>query len=76
MNDDWKDRQCNKCGECVGYGQKHDCAQKLTLFLCGPRKCEHDYSGFRTLDSSTEGYGGTAVCSKCGASAIMESMWS
>lgn len=43
---------------------------EVTLFLCGPSKCEHDYSGWLVLPD-----GGTAVCSKCGAQAIAEAMW-
>lgn len=43
---------------------------ELTLFLCGPSKCEHDYSAWLELPD-----GGTAVCVKCGAQAIQEAMW-
>jgi hypothetical protein len=44
--------------------------QPITLFLCGPTKCEHDYSLWRELDN-----GGTAVCAKCGTEAIAEAAW-
>ena len=49
----------------------------LTLFICGPRKdCQHDYSGWEDLtDDAGKVCGGTAICTKCGASAIAEDMW-
>jgi U5 snRNP spliceosome subunit len=43
----------------------------VTLFMCGPSKCAHDYS---TQWVEFEG-GGTAVCSKCGARSIDEAVW-
>jgi hypothetical protein len=45
-------------------------APDVTLFLCGPSKCEHDYSQWLDLPD-----GGTAVCVKCGAKAIEEAAW-
>ena len=49
----------------------------LTLFMCGPSKCEHDYSLETEIrDENGRCTGSTAVCSKCGAWAIDESMWS
>lgn len=44
--------------------------EPITLFLCGPSKCEHDYSQWIEIEG-----GGTAVCSKCGALAIEEAAW-
>ena len=49
---------------------------KLTLFLCGPSKCEHDYSGWEPLtENGRDALGGTAVCAKCGARAFDEAAW-
>ena len=48
----------------------------LTLFLCGPSKCEHDYQGMEEVRESGESRGWTAVCTKCGARAIDEAAWS
>ena len=45
-------------------------AVPVTIFLCGPSKCEHDYSGWRDFEG-----GGTAVCTKCGAEAFSEAVW-
>lgn len=42
----------------------------VTIVLCGPSRCEHDYSAWLDLPN-----GGTAVCSKCGATAIGEAAW-
>ena len=47
----------------------------LTLFCCGPSKCEHDYSGWVEFKDGNGGGGGTAVCAKCGARAIDEALW-
>lgn len=47
-----------------------DVPARLTLFVCGPSKCEHDYAGRRDFEG-----GGTAVCTKCGAEAIAEAAW-
>ena len=41
-----------------------------TMFLCGPSKCEHDYSRYEPMEG-----GGTAVCAKCGARAFDEAAW-
>jgi hypothetical protein len=46
------------------------CKWALTMFLCGPSKCEHDYSLYEPMEG-----GGTAVCSKCGARAFDEAAW-
>lgn len=43
----------------------------LTLFMCGPSKCMHDYSEGENIPEG----GWTAVCSKCGARAIDEAAW-
>jgi hypothetical protein len=44
----------------------------ITMFMCGPSKCEHDYSGgWVELEQ-----GGSASCVKCGALAISEAYWS
>lgn len=50
--------------------------EELTLFLCGPSKCEHDYSAWREYEAVGGGLIGTRVCSKCGAEAINEALWS
>lgn len=49
----------------------------ITLFICGPKKnCEHDYSGWEDFtDDAGRVIGGTAICSKCGASAFAEDWW-
>lgn len=49
----------------------------LTFFICGPKKgCEHDYSGWEDIvEPDGRVSGGTAICVKCGASAIAEDMW-
>jgi hypothetical protein len=50
----------------------------LTLFICGPKRCEHDFSGpFVEVRNLVTGKveGGTAVCMKCGARAIDEGAW-
>lgn len=48
---------------------------EVTLFLCGPRKCEHDYQGGEDVIENGENRGWTAVCTKCGARAIDEAVW-
>jgi hypothetical protein len=54
-------------------------AEKITLFMCGPSKCEHDYSDYEDVmeDGHEDGHvvGMTAVCSKCGARAFDEAAW-
>ena len=55
-----------------------DPRDELTLFMCGPKKCEHDYSGpFVEVKDLVSGkvIGGTATCIKCGARAIDEAAW-
>lgn len=68
----------NERGDLAG-GSEHEFTEQegaavepLTIFMCGPSKCEHDYSGgWVELD-----HGGSAVCAKCGALAINEAYWS
>lgn len=46
--------------------------EPVTIFMCGPSKCEHDYSGeWVELER-----GGSAKCAKCGVLAINEAYWS
>lgn len=47
----------------------------LTLFECGPSKCEHDYAGWVEYRAPEGGIIGTTVCTKCGAYASEEAMW-
>ena len=47
----------------------------LTLFLCGPSKCDHDYSKEEEIVENGKVVGGTAVCVKCGRRAIDEANW-
>ncbi len=58
------------CPDCGGTGVK-----PLTIFLCGPKKCEHDYQGGEDVIENGENRGWTAVCVKCGARAIDEAAW-
>lgn len=52
-----------------------DEGKPLTMFLCMP-KCEHVYDQWEDLlDESGRVCGGTQVCSKCGTSAMQESLW-
>ena len=55
------------CRLCNADGSRE---QTPTLFLCGPSKCEHDYSDGVEIEG-----GWTAVCVKCGAKAIEEAAW-
>lgn len=49
----------------------------ITMFMCGPSKCDHDYSGEAEMrDEQGRVIGGAAVCVKCGAWAFSEDMWS
>lgn len=48
---------------------------EVTLFLCGPSKCKHDYQGGEDVIENGENRGWTAVCVKCGARAIDEAVW-
>ena len=51
--------------------------QPVTLFQCGPSKCDHDYQGHEdVLNEEEQCVGGTTVCIKCGARAIDEAAWS
>lgn len=47
----------------------------VTLFLCGPSKCEHDYQGREPIEDGERLIGETAVCVKCGARAYDEAAW-
>lgn len=49
--------------------------EEVTIFLCGPRKCEHDYSGWEDIVIDGQVRGGTAVCTKCGRTAFSEAAW-
>jgi hypothetical protein len=57
--------ECEDAQECIYPGR---CA--VTIFLCGPSKCEHDYSRYEQMEG-----GETAVCMKCGARAFDEAAW-
>jgi hypothetical protein len=48
---------------------------QITLFECGPKRCEHDYSLWGEIIIEGRVVGGTAFCSKCGASAYDEAQW-
>lgn len=50
-------------------------AGDLTMFMCGPSKCDHDYSGWQPIMIDGKERGGTAVCSKCGRTAYEEAVW-
>jgi hypothetical protein len=52
-----------------------DAPQAITLFVCGPKDCEHDYQGWEYVMKDGRVWGGTAICTKCGALAIDEAMW-
>ena len=56
-----------ECPVCNGAGRIN---REITMFLCGPSKCDHDYSKWEEFE-----HGGTAVCVKCGARAIDEAAW-
>jgi ribosomal protein S27AE len=45
------------------------------IFLCGPSKCKHDYSRYEAIIEDGKVRSETAICSKCGASAIAEAAW-
>ena len=47
----------------------------VTLFLCGPSKCEHDYSGYIPIIIDGQECGSTLVCRKCGCTAFQEDQW-
>lgn len=49
--------------------------EPITVLLCGPSKCEHDYSGWEDIVEDGRVVGGTAVCSKCGCTAYDEAAW-
>lgn len=52
-----------------------DALTDLTLFTCGPSKCEHDYSGWQEWTDPDGCRIGSALCVKCGAAAIDEAAW-
>lgn len=47
----------------------------VTVFLCGPSKCDHDYSRSEPILVDDRIVGESAVCSKCGRSAFEEGVW-
>lgn len=47
----------------------------LTLFMCGPSKCEHDYSRYEPIVIDGRECGETLVCAKCGRTAFEEAQW-
>lgn len=47
----------------------------LTLFMCGPSHCDHDYSRYEPIIQNGREVGETAVCSKCGRTAFEEAAW-
>ena len=49
--------------------------EEMTIFRCGPSRCDHDYSGTAEYTSESGAFTSTAVCVKCGAHAIDEDMW-
>lgn len=68
----------NKISE--GASLPPDDPADLTVFMCGPSKCDHDYhspaAGWVEYQNSGGSWTGTAVCSKCGAHAVDEAYWS
>ena len=74
---------CPKCGCQImdpfrGTVQIHDVEKcgGVTVFRCGPSKCDHDYQGHEdVLNEHGRIVGGTTVCTKCGARAIDEAVW-
>lgn len=62
---------CSFCGSLPG---EPCCAG--TLFMCGPSKCEHDYTGWIEYQTPEGCHVGSTVCSKCGAVAAEEAYWS
>lgn len=59
-----------RCPACYASG-----SGRITLMVCGPSKCEHDYNRFEDVVKDGRVVGGTAVCSKCGVAAIDDAMW-
>lgn len=64
--------------------------QETTYFACGPSNakckcncgiegvehvCEHTWDGWEEWEEPGGGGGGTAVCSRCGMTAMSHSMW-
>lgn len=62
-------------GQIVPTGSTDGTGKPVTIFLCGPTRCEHDYSRIEDIVMDGRVCGATAVCSKCGAAAIDEAMW-
>ena len=50
--------------------------EPITVFTCGPPKCEHVWDG-PGIEWTTENGGGgeSATCSKCGVDAMSVSIW-
>ena len=49
--------------------------QKITLHICGSKKCKHVWDGPEvSFKTDGGGSGGTVTCSKCGEWAINHSM--
>ena len=51
-------------------------SEQVTLFLCGPSSCEHDYSKYVPIIEDGREVGETLVCAKCGTTAYNASLWS
>ncbi len=49
--------------------------EPVTLFMCGPSKCEHDYNRYVPIIIDGQERGSTLVCSKCGRTAFQEAAW-
>lgn len=64
-----------ECPTCLGLAYVEKKPEPLTIFMCGPSKCEHDYSKWEDIVEDGKVRGGTAVCAKCGTSAIAEAAW-
>lgn len=60
---------------CATCGGKSYIEHVPTLFICGPKKCDHDYSGEEPIEDGERICGSTAVCVKCGARAFEEAAW-
>lgn len=50
-------------------------ADPVTLFVCGPSKCEHVYDRYEPIIQDGRTVGETLVCSKCGRTAYEEAQW-
>lgn len=75
--------ECNECGhdmlpeiKAAEISGKHS----SVITMCGPRATcpdggEHDFSGWEEFETEDGATVGSAVCSKCGHSAIDNAMW-